>query len=149
MKVFIDTNILVELFENRKEADNIDHIFEYIEQQGWERFLSVGSFYTLTYLTERILRRQGLVNPECSIRLRSILSQILYTFSIADASKEELRNGLSNPAFKDLEDSYQFETAQAANCQVLLTINIRDFPKASTAAIEILTPSDFITKYIR
>lgn len=46
MKVFVDTNILIELFENRKEADNVDLVFEYIEQKNWDRYLSVGSFYT-------------------------------------------------------------------------------------------------------
>ena len=65
MRLFVDTNIVVELLENRKESDNIDRIFEAIETRQWEKVLSVGSFYTLTFLIERIIRRQGIGNPAC------------------------------------------------------------------------------------
>lgn len=147
MKVFVDTNILIELFENRKEADNIECIFEYIEQQNWERFLSVGSFYTLTFLLERILRHQRLTNPHCLTRLREILEKILQTFQIASTSKAEFTKGVQNTSFKDLEDSYQYETALSADCKILLTINVKDFRMADQSNIQILSPEDFIKEY--
>lgn len=148
MKIFIDTNILVELFENRKEAENIDLIFEYIEQQKWDKYLSIGSFYTLTFLLERILRHQGLTNPKCLQKLREILRQLLQTFNISTTSKEELTKGVNNESFKDLEDSYQYATALSANCKILLTINVKDFRMADQTNIQILSPEEFIKKYI-
>jgi hypothetical protein len=59
MRIFVDTNIVSELLEERSQVDYIDRIFEKAEQEGWTRVLSVGSFYTITFLTERFLRRQG------------------------------------------------------------------------------------------
>ena len=54
MRIFVDTNIVSELLEERSLVDYIDQIFEKAEQKGWTRVLSVGSFYTITFLTEWI-----------------------------------------------------------------------------------------------
>ena len=64
MRIFVDTNIVSELLEERSQVDYIDRIFEKAEQEGWTRVLSVGSFYTITFLTERFLRRQGIGQPQ-------------------------------------------------------------------------------------
>ena len=63
MRIFVDTNIVSELLEERSLVDYIDQIFEKAEQKGWTRVLSVGSFYTITFLTERFLRHQGIGQP--------------------------------------------------------------------------------------
>lgn len=44
MNLFIDTNIIVELLENRSEANYVDEIFSAAEQKKWVRYISVGSF---------------------------------------------------------------------------------------------------------
>lgn len=146
MKLFVDTNILIELFENRKDADSVDRIFAACEDSNWERYLSVGSFYTLTYLIERILRKQGIHQPDTVVELRKILSSILDTFSIANINADHLRQGISDLAFCDLEDSYQHQSALASGCDVLLTINKSDFKLSKS--IEVLTPQEFIFKYL-
>lgn len=146
MKVFVDTNIIIELFENRKEADLIDRIFAACEKNNWERYLSVGSFYTLTYLTERILRKQGFHQPDLVDELRKILADILDIFSIAQIGSDILRQGISNQAFLDLEDSYQHQSALNSGCDVLLTINKKDFELAKH--IKVLTPQEFIREYL-
>ena len=49
MRIFVDTNIVSELLEERSQVDYIDRIFEKAEQDGWTRVLSVGSFYTIHF----------------------------------------------------------------------------------------------------
>ena len=49
MRIFVDTNIVSELLEERSLVDYIDQIFEKAEQKGWTRVLSAGSFYTISY----------------------------------------------------------------------------------------------------
>ena len=52
--------------------------------------------------------------------------------------------------FSDLEDSYQHQTALTAGCNILLTLNIRDFKQiADNSTISILTPAEFIDKYCK
>ena len=148
MRIFVDTNIVVELLENRKESDNIDRIFEAIETRQWEKVLSVGSFYTLTFLIERIIRRQGIGNPACVEKLREILHQLLESFEIVDLDKETLKRGIGNKDFTDLEDSYQYVAALSANSDVLLTINTSDFRYASQSRISIVSPREFIERFL-
>ena len=48
----------------------------------------------------------------------------------------------------ELEDSYQYQTAVNAGCNVLLTLNIRDFKQITDSSISIMTPEEFVNKYI-
>lgn len=80
MKIFVDTNIVSELLEERSQVDYIDQIFEKAEQKGWTRVLSVGLFYTITFLTERFLRHQGIGQPQLVEQQRIILNSLLQAF---------------------------------------------------------------------
>lgn len=148
MRIFVDTNIISEFLEDRVQAELVDCIFEASEIKGWTRVLSVGSFYTITYLTERFLRHQGISQPMLVEQQRVILSKILSAFEIQDLDNESLSSGVTDPNFLDLEDSYQYQSAIKADCSVLLTINKKDFKNLQDKTIEILTPQEFIDSYI-
>lgn len=112
--------------------------------------LSVGSFYTITFLTERILHQKGFVKPQLISEQRRILLQLLDNFEISYCSSEILRRGVEDQAFADLEDSYQYECASEEKCDVLLTLNLKDFEGVSNDKnnIRILSPSQFISLYL-
>ena len=148
MRIFVDTNIVSELLEERSQVDYIDRIFEKAEQDGWTRVLSVGSFYTITFLTERFLRRQGIGQPQLVEQQRIILNSLLQAFEITDINKDELSSGVADMQFNDLEDSYQYQSAIKSNCTVLLTINKKDFKNVTDGNIQVLSPLDFIETYI-
>ena len=148
MRIFVDTNIVSELLEERSQVDYIDRIFEKAEQDGWTRVLSVGSFYTITFLTERFLRRQGIGQPQLVEQQRIILNSLLQAFEITDINKEELLSGVADMQFNDLEDSYQYQSATKSNCSILLTINKKDFKNVADGNIQVLSPQDFIESYI-
>lgn len=147
MRVFIDTNLIMEMLEQRAQADIIGNIFDFLESKDWEKAISVGSFYTITYLTERILHKQGWVKPELIAQQRKILNGILDKFIIPVIGEEELSAGVNDEAFSDLEDSYQLQSALSLDCDTLVTINITDFPIDNNYGIEILTPQEFYSKY--
>ncbi len=144
MRVFFDTNIIIELLENRAQADLVDRVLCLCEQNKWSKFISVGSFYTITYLTERMLHRQQIYQPLLAERQREILSDILAAFYVAPTNSETLQAGVDDKAFYDLEDSYQHKTAVATACDVLLTINKKDFPDNNTP-IKVMTPEEFLS----
>lgn len=123
MKIFVDTNIIMELLENRSQADVIDEILIVAEENGWQKYISIGSFYTLTYLVERLLRRSKISNPELVERQREILNDILASFYVVPLTASLLRQGVNDSRFLDLEDSYQYRTAVLADCDCILTIN--------------------------
>ena len=144
MKLFFDTCTLVDYLCSRQNASRVEAILNATEKNGWERYISVGSFYTLTYLIEIHLKHNGFEDKTLRIeKLRGILTSILDTFSIADLSADNLSEAVEDPNFTDLEDSYQFRAAVNARCDYLITTNINDFKESDTTEIKILTPTDF------
>lgn len=55
---------------------------------------------------------------------------------------------INDDRFVDIEDSFQYQCALHNNCDVLLTINIKDFKNVLDGPLPILTPEDFVTQYI-
>lgn len=147
MKVFYDTNIILEFLLKRKEGDKVRDILLWSHENHVEKFLSSGSFYTLTYLIEKYLKNQGIQDTQNRRHeLTCILSGLLQEYKII--GETDWRKALSDVRFSDLEDSYQYQTAVNAGCNVLLTLNIRDFKQITDSSISIMTPEEFVNKYI-
>ena len=51
---------------------------------------------------------------------------------------------LWRPALSDPVDEFVLELAVAAQCQAIVTHNVRDFASARTFGVQILTPGDFL-----
>ena len=54
---------------------------------------------------------------------------------------------VSNEAFTDIEDSFQYHCAVESRCDVLVTINIDDFRDADQRHLEIMTPTQFVDTF--
>lgn len=54
----------------------------------------------------------------------------------------------SKLSINDLEDSFQYQCALTAQCDVFITINIRDFRDVDFAYMNIMTPQEFVDKYL-
>lgn len=145
MRVFCDTNILIEYLFKRKEGENVKEVFRILSRQKAEKVISAGGFYTLTYLIEVYLKRSGLRKEERIVELRRILSGLLAEYTVQGEINWEA--GLKDYRFDDLEDSYQYQSALSTKCDILLTLNEKDFRKADSGALRIYTPSDFLETY--
>ncbi|MBD8040184.1 PIN domain-containing protein [Phocaeicola sp. Sa1CVN1] len=146
MKLFLDTNILLEYFCNRAQARVVEKILQYIEEKKMEGYISVGSFYTIIYLIDGHLKKSGLFNPKRLALLRKILEGILTQFKVVSIT--DLQSAILDERFSDLEDSCQYYTALSANCDFLLTLNERDFKNVISNRICVLTPERFWTEYM-
>lgn len=83
MKVFYDTNIILEFLFSRKEGEIVRNILLWSRKNQVEKFLSSGSFYTLTYLIEKYLKNQGIQDTQNRRReLIGILSGLLQEYTI-------------------------------------------------------------------
>ena len=111
-------------------------------------FFSQGGFYTLTFLLERALRHKGIHKPILTDLLRRVLEDILSTAIVAGISHEHLLDALGDTAFSDLEDSFQYHCALENECDVLITINIKDYRDAGSDKLKVMTPSDFAERYL-
>ncbi len=150
MKIFCDTNIVMEFLLQRQFADQVSRIISNSLENDDELLISFGSFYTITYLTERYLKNDhSLSKVERIERLRLILNSVLDTFRLADQFSSSLNEGVNDQSFDDLEDSYQAHVAEEAECNILLTINDRHFANYSKmSSVKVKTPVDFIREFL-
>jgi predicted nucleic acid-binding protein len=48
----------------------------------------------------------------------------------------------------DVEDSFQYQCAVQNKCDVLVTINLKDYRGVDNSRIEVLSPTEFASKYL-
>lgn len=147
-KVFIDTNIFIEYFDSRPHIASVRHIFNAIEDRRVEAYLSGASYYTIVYLIEKVLKRHGVFNPERLAQMRSWLLSVLDLAQIANMPHHIYQLATTDNAFTDIEDSLQYHCARANHCDVLITINLKDFALSDTSQIKIMSPEQFVNEYL-
>ena len=144
MKIFLDTNFILENFLVREDFETAHNLFHAMQGQKHELFMSVGSFYTMIFLVDKYLRKVvGLIGDDRVKMLRQMMSNILQTVSVAEHDNESLLRGIKNDSFKDVEDGCQYELAMKAGCTLLLTFNSHDFPSDDIGSVKVLTPVSF------
>ena len=148
MKVFLDTNIFLEYFEQRREYQAVDKLLSAVEDGKLKAVVSVGCVYTLAYLIRVELKRQGIHRPEQTIRLRSTLNTVMSMVTTVGLSHKGLSQGINDLAFDDVEDSFQYQCALQNKCDALITINLKDYRNTDTAKMEILSPTEFVEKFL-
>ncbi len=149
MKIFCDTNILLEFIQHRKLVRQVEQVLSFAERNDFMLYISFGSFYTITYLVERYLKDENLSKEGRIEKLRIILNGVLDLFQFAVPSSFAMAEGVNDLLFSDLEDSYQAHTAIEQGCDLILTIDLRHFSKLSeSGAIDVMDPQTFIEKYM-
>lgn len=148
MKLFVDTNIFIEYFEKRLQFDSVRLLFNALEDGIHTGYISVGSFYTIAYIVDQGFKRKGLNKSERIDLVRSVLLQILNLTTVVELNNETLRNSLNNLSFTDLEDGFQYQAALNGECDMLVTLNTKDFKGANPSLIKVVTPQQFVEKYL-
>lgn len=145
MNILLDTNVILEYFAVREKYAIAKQLFEHLRSEGDALFMSVGCFYTMIFLVDKMLRKQMGLQGESRVNaLRDILEQILDTIAVAEHDKESLLRGVRNMQFKDIEDSCQFEQAKKASCELLLTFNVSDYPTDTESGVTVLSPEEYL-----
>lgn len=147
MNIFFDTNIVLEFLADRPKAKQVESVIKLCANNKWGKYLSVGSIYTIAYMTERILHERGLVRPTLTEEQRKIFKTLLASFEIIPLAQDGIAEGAADTSFSDLEDSFQYQSALQAGCDILLTLNIKDFKDASQEDIKVMEPQSFLSKF--
>ena len=133
MKVFLDTNIVIDLLDKR-EPFYIDAIklFTLAYQKEITLFVSPMTYATASYL----LRKHG---KEGMKRLLSNFRQL----SQITTADEKVVDAALESSFNDYEDALQYYSALTRNVDVIVTRNKKDFTSAS---IPVLSPEELLAK---
>ena len=147
MKVFLDTNVFAEYIFERNQFTSVQRIFQAIESKEIEAITSSASIYTLTYLSEQMLKRKGIHRPELTELVRKIVHSMLQLVPIGNMEQSEMLLGIKDYSFSDIEDSFQYQCALKNQCNYLISLNIKDFPNKSNEIITV-TPNEFVGRII-
>lgn len=132
-KVFIDTNVLVDLLLERDPwADDAAVIFSMADRKEIELLCCSLSFSTAIYLMQRmkysrkeIVTKLAIVKSLCTVTTVDgfVLDRVLQS------------------DFPDLEDAMQHYSALAAGAEVIVTRNVKDY---AAAGLPVMTPGEFL-----
>ncbi|MFM2388360.1 MAG: hypothetical protein RL660_3117 [Bacteroidota bacterium] len=135
-KVFIDTNIIVDLLADRQPFSRYAiEIFGMAEAKKIKIFASSHSLATTHYLLKKYLDEKA---------LREVLLNLLDYITIIPVDVDILKRGLLSN-HKDFEDAIQILCAysiQKLDC--IVTRNIKDFRNSE---IQVLTPDELCLKW--
>jgi predicted nucleic acid-binding protein len=145
MNILLDTNVILEYFAVRERYAITKRLFDHLRGEGDALFMSVGSFYTMIFLVDKMLRKQMGLQGETRVKaLRDFMERILDTISVAEHDKESLLRGVRNMQFKDIEDGCQLELAKKTSCELLLTFNVADYPSVADSSVTVLSPEEYL-----
>lgn len=133
MKVFADTNIIIDIMEKRElfyEASA--NILQLAEDGKIQLFVSPLTMINVIYICRKTLGKE-----EALKQVKDLRSYV----SISPMTEKELDKAIELGG-KDIEDNLQFFSADSADCTIIVTRNINDFPKNSN--IWITTPENFL-----
>ena len=119
MKLFLDTNILIDITANRTPFSNwAIKIFKDAKRNKWQLYTSKISILTCYYILEKHIG---------NTHAKRIIKILLNRLNIKDITKRDLLNALSSK-FNDYEDAVQHECAKLCdNLDYIITRNKKDF----------------------
>jgi len=135
MRVFLDTNILLDVLLNRPElvADS-EAVIVRCEAAGYQMFIAWHGLATAYYLLKR-----GRSEVDAMVEVDKILSWA----RVADATDTNARDARALGS-GDFEDALQAVSAEASAADCIITRNTTDFAKSTIA---VLTPQEFVQRF--
>ncbi len=135
MKVFIDTNVLLDVLAHRKPFyPEAERIWSLAESGRLEGYVSAISFNNCYYIIHKYAGRKS---ADKAIRLlRDIFSPVDLTAQVI--------NQAIDAGFSDFEDAIQFHSAVHAQVTCIITRNQDHFPRTP---VSVLSPAEFLAAH--
>jgi predicted nucleic acid-binding protein len=135
IKVFLDTNIIIDLIADRKPFSNhVIEIFKYAEENRIQLFTSSHSIATSHYILKKYVTEK---------ELREILLTLITLLDVVAVDLDVLKKGLRS-IHKDFEDAIQMICASSIpGINYIVTRNTKDF---KTSELVVMTPDEMCLK---
>lgn len=132
MKLFIDTNVVLDVLAQREPwfADSA-RLLAHIEQGGASGHIAAHTLTTLHYLLARHLGQQ---------KTAAVLIELTTLIRVEPVDHQVLQQALAL-GWRDFEDAVQAVTAAQCQADYLVTRNPRDFKQS---LVPVITPSEYL-----
>ena len=134
-RLFLDTNIVVDLLEGREPfCYDAAQLFTMAHDKRVELLVSPMTFSTASFL----LRKHG------SEGVRILLSNLRQLVSVTISDERTVDDSIASQ-FKDFEDAMQYYTALNAKAEIIITRNGKDF---TASKLPVMTATEYIANRI-
>ncbi len=132
MKIFIDTNVVLDvLLDRESHIEASSSIWALCERGTVSGYISAISFNNTHYVISKV---HSIKKADQAMRT------MLDTFDVVSLDKQIL-NQAADAGFKDFEDAIQFFSAIHCDVDYLITRNVKDFPQEDFPVLE---PEEFL-----
>lgn len=132
MKLFLDTNVMLDLLGERDPFYiSAAKIATLADKRKLQIIVSALSYDTTSYF---LTKYYGLEKTKDKLRKFKVISEI------CELDVLIIEKGL-NSDFSDFEDSLQYYSALRTECDIIITRNGKDFKKSQ---IPVMTPDEFL-----
>lgn len=136
MKVFLDTNVIIDVLAAREPFfRDSQRVVDYCERHPESGFLSSLTFCTAAYVLRKFVGTDELPNK---------LKTLRRIFDVLSVTKRYVDWAIDSQ-MSDFEDAMQYECASAEKMDVIVT---RDKSGFGGVGISVCTPTEFVGKYI-
>ena len=133
MKIFLDTNIIIDLVLNRHPWVRYELVLlELSRQKKLSLAVSDISFLNLAYAVRKVM------SPD---EIYAAMTDLLKYMNVAAAGESVIRSAVSL-RWKDMEDCVQYLTARNEGADYIIT---RDLTGFSSSDIPVMTPVEFLS----
>ena len=134
-RLFLDTNIVVDLLEGREPfCYDAAQLFTMAHDKRVELLVSPMTFSTASFL----LRKHG------SEGVRNLLSNLRQLVRVTISDERTVDDSIASQ-FKDFEDAMQYYTVLDAKAEIIITRNGKDFTASN---LPIMTATEYIANRI-
>jgi predicted nucleic acid-binding protein len=135
MKIFFDTNVLLDVILERGDISSSAKSISYSETLGHELSISVLSIANMAYILRHVLKGRA---------FESQIEDIKSTMTIEPMNEDTVTAAISLHA-NDFEDALQYACAIQADCDIIITSNKKDF---KFSRLPIFSPKEFLENFI-
>ncbi|MFW6306732.1 MAG: PIN domain-containing protein [Bacillota bacterium] len=136
MKIIIDNNIILDVFQNRKPfVKYSSKVLRLVETNQIKGHITANSITDIYYVLNRSLKNKQ--------KLYSAIDILLKLVKIIDVTENDVKKAF-HPEIIDFEDELISVCAERAKIDYIITRNTKDFIKSTIPAVE---PKDFINEY--
>ena len=133
MKIFVDTNILIDVLTLRRDISLTDGSARFLRLKGHKAFslcVSASSMATCFYFLEK--------DKDAAGKMRMLTRNM----TVVDSTGRDFAYALDS-GLPDLEDAMQISSAMESQCEVIVT---RDKKGFAGSRLPVFNPEEFIAK---
>ena len=136
--ILIDTNIIIDLLAKREEhyIDSLQ-LFSLADRNKIQLVISTLSIANTHYLLNDVMKLKN---------ARAVLGKFKVLVSSYSLTDKIVELALNDKTFKDFEDGVQYYTALEANCNAIITRNVKDFKNSS---IPVFQPREYLESIVQ